>query len=72
MKNSLYADLKANGIETDHHESDLYFPRNPQTMAILSRYPLQKNIASIFIHTVTNTQWYEVPFAYSPFWASKG
>jgi hypothetical protein len=65
---TLYEDLKAAGLETDHHESDLYFPRTNESLAILKKHPLQHNNATAFKHLDKNEIWFDVPFAYDPFW----
>lgn len=65
---SLYEAIKAAGIETYHHESDLYFPVTPESREILSRYPLPQKNATVFTDNVTKKPWYDVPFNYDPFW----
>jgi hypothetical protein len=69
---SLYADLMAAGIVIDNHESDLYFPKTPATEAILARHPDKKAIATIFHHSGNGATWFDVPFAYLPYWEAKG
>ncbi len=67
----LYTDLVAAGIQTANHESDLYFPVTVESTAILARHPLQKGNATRFINQAppnVGQRWYDVPFAYTPWW----
>lgn len=68
---SLYKELKANGIPIDNHESDLYFKRTDESVAILAKYPLQKSYARSF-PALGGETWVDVPFAYDPFWEARG
>jgi hypothetical protein len=71
---SLYEALKAAGIQTGSHESDLYFPASPEALAILNRYPLKKGNATRFTNQAApnvGERWVDVPFAYDPFWNKK-
>lgn len=68
---TLFGALRAAGIETANHESDLYFPASPEALAILARFPLQKSIAERFINQAppnVGETWVDVPFAFQPFW----
>ena len=67
----LYDEIKTAGIPTDNHESDLYFPITEQSTEILARYPLEKSNASRFINQVAGGWWYDVPFAFIPFWTAR-
>ena len=72
---TLYDDLKAAGIPTDNHESDLYFPDTPEAREILKRHPLQNSIASRFRNQRppnVGAVWVDVPFAFIPFWERRG
>lgn len=66
---SLYSDLIAAGCEIDHHESDLYVKVTPQSRTIIERHckfsPLPREFTS------DGVAWWEVPFAYEPFWSVK-
>jgi hypothetical protein len=68
---SLYEDLINAGIETANHSSDLYFPVTPETTEILDRHPLEKKIAKQFRNNQDGKQWYDVPFAFLPYWEGK-
>jgi hypothetical protein len=65
---SLYQDLKAAGIPTDHHESDLYVRDTPAARALIAKHGKK---GSGFTSQINRKQWLDVPFAYDPFWAKK-
>jgi len=66
---TLYDDCVARGVPTDHHESDLYLPVTPETTQLIQ---LHDKRASIFTSQVDGKLWYDVPFAYGPFWRKRG
>jgi hypothetical protein len=71
---TLYEELAAANIATANHESDLYFPRSPASIAILAKYPLKQSNATTFINQAPphkGETWFNVPFAFDPFWANK-
>ncbi len=70
-KGSLYEALKAAGIQVANHESDLYFPITAESTAILDRYPTSKGNAEQFNNQVEGGRWYDVPFAYTPWWDAR-
>jgi hypothetical protein len=70
---SLYETLKAAGIETDSHESDLYFPATIEALQLLEiwkrdNYPVTTNY---FTNQTTGKIWIDIPFHFDPFWQSK-
>lgn len=65
---TLYDAIKAAGIAIAAHESDLYFPVTEQSTAILKQYPLKHSNATKFTNQVEGGIWYDVPFAYDPYW----
>lgn len=70
MSQSLYETIKEANIPFASHESDLYFPVTEQSREILSRpeFKIQKQNAEIFTNQVEGGRWYDIPFAYLPFW----
>jgi len=68
--NSIYEVLKAAGIPMDSHEGDLYVKVTPQSTEILEKYKYRKIVTS-FISQIDHASWYDIPFAYEPFWDSK-
>lgn len=70
-KPTLYTALVAAGIATDHHESDLYFFISPGSVVILADFPAQKAVAKAFISEIDGKAWFDVAFAYDPFFQAK-
>lgn len=68
---TLYEELKAAGVEIDHHESDLYFECTAESTQILDRHRSRTARASAFTSKTTQRLWYEVPFAYDPYWEKR-
>jgi hypothetical protein len=65
---TLYEEIKAAGIETDSHESDLYVLATAEAFVILRKHkPVN------FTRFVGNDgrNWLDVPFMYSPWWEHK-
>lgn len=69
---TLYDELIENEVPLSSWASDLYFPVNEQTTKILLKYQAEYNIAKKFTvqigHQNAGQLWYEVPFAYIPYW----
>lgn len=59
------ATLPASDI--DHHESDLYLRKTPESAKLIEGYTFKQNITT-FIDGIEGVVWYEIPFAYDPFW----
>jgi hypothetical protein len=69
-KPSLYSQVVAQGIAHDHHESDLYIPVNAHTRVLLDDYE-HRDIVTMFVSQIDGKFWYDVPFAYLPWWDAK-
>ena len=67
---SLYEQVKDFGVKIDHHESDLYIPVTAQTRALIATYEYRCNVVT-FVSQIDKALWYDVPFAYLPFWERK-
>ena len=63
-----YAALKAAGVPLDSHESDLYAKVTPASTAIIKASGWSY---STFISQIDGLRWYDLPFAYLPFWERK-
>lgn len=63
----LYNAAKEMGIEIDHHESDLYLPVNAKTRGLVAKHKFKTNVET-FISQIDGKLWYDIPFAYQPFW----
>jgi len=62
---TIYEACKAEGIETDNHESDLYIPATYRTRELLKKYGKR---GEAFTSQIDGTRWYDVPFSFDPFW----
>jgi hypothetical protein len=64
---SIYEKLKAANIPIDNHESDLYALKTPESKSIIDQYEFKENVKT-FISQIDKHEWYDIPFAYDPFW----
>ena len=67
MANGIYEAIKAAGVETDHHEADLYAPVNEITEKLVAEYEFKRNVTR-FRCAIDGKMWFDIPFAYTPFW----
>ena len=67
---TIYDQMLAAGVQINNHESDLYVPVTPETTAIVNGYEFKSNVTR-FTSNIDKKQWYDIPFAYSPFWQNK-
>ena len=63
----IYQKLKEANIKLDHHESDLYALKCPESKAIIEKYAFKRNV-SVFKSKIDGKMWYEIPFAFTPYW----
>lgn len=61
----IYPLLKETGAKMDHHASDLYVEKTPDTKKIVEAY---ENVGAVsqFVDMIDKNLWYEIPFAYTP------
>lgn len=69
-RKSIYEALKATGAPMDSHESDLYVKKTPETEKIIKTYKYRDNVTT-FSNQLNGGIWYDVPFAYQPWWDSR-
>lgn len=53
--------------EISHHESDLYLKKNEVSEKLVKNYEF-KNGVKMFVSQIDGMMWYDIPFAYDPFW----
>lgn len=68
---TLYQEILESGVEIGNNYSDLYFPVTEQTTLILNKFPLEWGNHKTFINQNDKKRWYDVPFAYMPYWEEK-
>ena len=64
---TFYQEVIEAGIICDNHFSDLYIPKNEETTKLLKKC---NKVGYPFIDQITGAWWYDVPFAYDPFFYS--
>lgn len=67
---NIYEQMKKAGVPLDHHESDLFVKITPRSRQIVQDYEHKENV-TVFPHQETKELWFDVPFAYQPFWDAK-
>ncbi len=65
---SLHQQLLAAGVEVDSHESDLYAMVTPESSRIVEE---SGHSSTMFKSEKDGEMWYDLPFAFDPFWAKK-
>lgn len=64
-KTNPYAALLAAGVPLDSHESDLYAKVTPVSRPIVEASGWSR---SIFTSQIDGERWYDLPFAFEPWW----
>lgn len=64
----LFSQVVAHDIPFTNHYSDLYIPVNETTKALIAAYKFRQCVR-VFTNQVEGGLWYDVPFAYAPYWA---
>jgi len=64
---NIHEQLTKAGVELDHHASDLYAKKTPVSERILRNYEFRSNVKT-FRNQIDGSIWYDIPFAYTPFW----
>jgi hypothetical protein len=67
---TIYDEMIAAGVPCENHYSDLYVPVTDATRGILAKYP-EANV-TVFSSSIDGKLWYDIAFAYAPFWQSRG
>lgn len=68
---TIYQELKQAGVKTSNHESDLRAQITPESEAIVNNYKFKNNVTR-FINQIDKTQWFDIPFAFDPWWEKRG
>ena len=64
---NIYEEMIKLGVQHAHHESDLYVPVNDATTKLVNQYEFKQNV-KMFTCNIDKKLWYDIPFAYMPFW----
>ncbi len=65
---AIYDDMLAAGVSVENHYSDLYVPVNEITQPIVAKY---SGKVYTFVSQIDGKQWYDIPFAYLPYWEAR-
>ncbi len=55
----------------DHHESDLYVKATPVSTKIIHKAHIPYGMVETFEDQITHTTWYDIAFAYVPWWEER-
>lgn len=63
---------KMDAKDIDHHSfgSDLYLRVNDISKKLVEEYEFKQNVKT-FKDNIDHVLWYDIPFAYDPFWKDK-
>lgn len=67
---SIYKRLLKAGIPLDNHESDLYAKVTEESERIIKTYEFKENVTR-FTSNIDGQRWFDIPFAFDPFWEKK-
>jgi hypothetical protein len=72
-KAELYRAVTSAGLETDHHESDLYVLDTPAARELLRKHGYRAELAGggLGFKGTDGRRWLDIPFGYMPFWEKK-
>jgi len=58
--------------DIDHHESDLYIRKTPESTALINKMQYKDcGLLTTFRDQIEGDIWYELPFCYSGFWQER-
>lgn len=58
------------GVKVANHYSDLYVEVNETSTKLIKDYEFKRNVTSFF-NQVEKKRWYDIPFAYDPYWVKR-
>lgn len=61
------ATLPADHIDHHNFESDLYIKKTPESTKLIAEYEF-KSCVTTFRSDIDGCIWYDIPFAYAPYW----
>ena len=67
---TIYKELKEAGVELSNHESDLYAQVTPESVEIVNKYEHKGNVTR-FTSNIDKEQWFDIPFAFDPWWEKR-
>jgi len=67
---NIYAEMMKAGVPIANHESDLYVPVTEESKKIITNYDFKSSVRQ-FKNNLDGKMWYDIPFAYIPWWTSR-
>ncbi len=67
---TIYAQLVAAGVPVDNHYSDLYALVTDESAKIVRGYSCASSVRR-FRSNIDGKQWFDIPFAFDPYWEAK-
>ena len=61
------ATLPADHIDHHNYGSDLYIKKTPESAKLIAEYEFKENVTT-FRSQIDGCIWYDIPFAYTPYW----
>ena len=66
----IYGEMVDAGVEIASHGSDLYAKVTPESEAIVKAYEHKENVKR-FKNAMDGSSWFDIPFAFLPWWESR-
>ena len=70
MKKSIYHQLLDAECIIENHEGDLYTPVTETSEVYIDAYEFKCNV-EMFTSAIDGTKWFDIPFAFDPFYYGK-
>ena len=68
---SIYTELKDAGVPIESHFSDLYVKVTNESQEIVGVHRGPGVAIAVFHSPLDNELWFEIPFAFDPYWEGK-
>lgn len=71
-KKSIYQEAveKMDPEDISNWQSDLYLKKNPISIELVKSYQFKENVKG-FVSQIDNEIWFDIPFAFDPYWEKK-
>jgi hypothetical protein len=57
--------------QIDHNASDLYIMVTPESKKLINDYEFRGNVETFISAIAPHVLWFDIPFAYTPYWNNK-
>lgn len=66
---NIYEELGKSEVDCKSWQSNLYCPVNSVSTELINKYVFKSNVTTF--RSSDGQMWYDIPFAFTPFWNSK-